>query len=269
VVVVDEAGRFAVSVLGGHQAGANELARRVAKILKATPVITTASESLGLPAVDLIGHELGWKIERSQNLTRVAAAVVNGRPVAVYQDAGHTDWWQRFGPWPEHFQRIGDPDEVRDGFAAALVISDRAVPPQRFSRKCPCVIFRPPTLHVGVGCRRGVDVREVQRLFDQVMRRFQLAPGSVATMSTAWIKKSEPALLEFSRRLGVGLGSFSRERLLAAGPLPTPSERVFSKIGLHGVAEPSAMLAAGTSELVVPKQASKSVTIAVAREKPS
>src|SRR5262245_26510763 len=59
VVVVDEAGRFAISVLGGHQAGANRLAARVAEAIGAQPVITTASESLGLPAVDLIGQSWG------------------------------------------------------------------------------------------------------------------------------------------------------------------------------------------------------------------
>ena len=46
VVVVDEAGRFAVPLLGGHEAGANRLAYRVAELLGATPVITTATEAL-------------------------------------------------------------------------------------------------------------------------------------------------------------------------------------------------------------------------------
>src|SRR5262249_31759657 len=53
VVVLDEAGRFAVSVLGGHAGGANDLARRVAAATGAAAVITTASDALGLPAVDL------------------------------------------------------------------------------------------------------------------------------------------------------------------------------------------------------------------------
>jgi cobalt-precorrin 5A hydrolase len=45
VVVCDETGRFAVSLLSGHAGGANELTRQVAKIIGATPVITTASDS--------------------------------------------------------------------------------------------------------------------------------------------------------------------------------------------------------------------------------
>jgi cobalt-precorrin 5A hydrolase/precorrin-3B C17-methyltransferase len=44
VVVVDDAGSFSVSLLSGHEGGANELARKVASLLGAQPVVTTASE---------------------------------------------------------------------------------------------------------------------------------------------------------------------------------------------------------------------------------
>ena len=54
VVVVDEAGQFAISLLSGHLGGANELARRVAKVLGGTPVITTATDVHGLPALDVL-----------------------------------------------------------------------------------------------------------------------------------------------------------------------------------------------------------------------
>ncbi len=46
VVVLDEASRFAVSLLGGHEGGANALAYQVANAVGAVPVITTATETL-------------------------------------------------------------------------------------------------------------------------------------------------------------------------------------------------------------------------------
>ena len=46
VVVVDEAGRFAVSLLSGHLGGANELPG-VATVLGGTAVITTATDVTG------------------------------------------------------------------------------------------------------------------------------------------------------------------------------------------------------------------------------
>ncbi|HEX2119356.1 MAG TPA: hypothetical protein VHF91_09250, partial [Acidimicrobiales bacterium] len=49
VVCVDEAGRFAVALCGGHGGGANALARTVGTALGATPVVTTATDAVGLP----------------------------------------------------------------------------------------------------------------------------------------------------------------------------------------------------------------------------
>ncbi len=97
VVVIDEAGRFVIPVLGGHAGGANALALEAARALDAIPVVTTASEALGLPAMDMIGRDWGWKIEPTAHLTAVAAAVVRGELVGVWQEVGQRDWWQPFG----------------------------------------------------------------------------------------------------------------------------------------------------------------------------
>jgi cobalt-precorrin 5A hydrolase len=265
VVVVDETGRFAISVLSGHSGGANQLARGVAEILGAIPVITTASDARGLPAVDLIGREFGWVIEQAECLAEVASAVVNGHAVAVYQDAGEPDWWQLFGAWPEHFHRVdGWPGDAAR-FAAALVISDRLHegPAQAWAGRL--VIYRPRTLHVGIGCRRGTSLEEIEEVFQSTFRQHRLAPASVASVATAWLKRDEPAVIEFARRLAVPLQVFTADELQAVGTPPNPSARVRSKIGLVGVAEPAAMLAARTCQLTVPKQTGRSVTLAVAR----
>jgi cobalamin biosynthesis protein CbiG len=259
VVVVDEAGRFAVSVLGGHLGGANELARQVAAALGAVAVITTASEALGLPALDLIGRRQGWKIESHSRLTAVAAAAVRGEPIAVYQDAGSPDLWQEVGAWPETFRVIDTWPPGR--WAGVLAISDRVLDVP----ECPVVVYRPPTLVVGVGCRRGVPGDEIEALFREVCARHGLAPLSLGVVATASIKADEPGLQEFAARHGVPLRAFALDELAAVSPLPTPSEAVRARVGVAGVAEPAAMLAAGTRALLVPKHRGARVTMAVAR----
>lgn len=264
VVVVDDAGRFAISVLGGHGGGANELAASVAEILGALPVITTASESQRLPAVDRIGREFGWTIERTQNLTRVAAAVVRREPVAVWQDAGSTEWWRPFGPWPDHFVRLrswGELDTVRP--SATLVISDRSVPDGLPDDTT--LVYRPPTLVAGIGCRRGVDVATIAGWVDEVFEAQGFAPNSLAVVATVTLKVDEPGLLAFATGRGVPLVAFPPEQLDGLPGIETPSERVRGKIGIAAVAEPAALRASGASRLLLTKQKGPGVTLALAR----
>jgi cobalt-precorrin 5A hydrolase len=84
----------------------------------------------------------------------------------------------------------------------------------------------------------------------------------VATIS---LKADEPGLQEFATRRGVRLQCFSPEELGQVQDIPTPSEKVRSKIGVAGVAEPAAMLAANAPSLIVPKSRSERVTMALAR----
>lgn len=44
VLVIDETGKFCISLLSGHAGGANELAERIGDLIGATPVITTATD---------------------------------------------------------------------------------------------------------------------------------------------------------------------------------------------------------------------------------
>ena len=151
VVVVDEAGKFAIPVLSGHLGGANALAGRIASGIGAIAVLTTASDSQQTLAVDLLGRELGWVIEATHDeLVRASAAVVNDEPVALVQEAGSADWWTRHangrpGPLPANVHRFDRIEDVAvDDYAAVLWISARALPAgyaERLAGKC--VVYRP------------------------------------------------------------------------------------------------------------------------------
>ena len=138
---VDDAGNFAVALCGGHEGGANALAARVAETLGGTPVITTASDAVGFPALDSLGDKLGFRLEGDSDLASVGAAIVSGEKVSLVTDRR----WP-LGPLPENVVRT---DEWE---APLILISDRLVEMPR-----PAVVFRPPSLVAGVGCSRGVD----------------------------------------------------------------------------------------------------------------
>ncbi|WP_093801451.1 precorrin-3B C(17)-methyltransferase [Streptomyces sp. Wb2n-11] len=81
VVCVDEAQRHAVSLLGGHGGGANELALAVSGVLGCAPVITTATDATDVPGLDT----LGWPVEGAT--AAVTRAVLDGEPVTLAADA--------------------------------------------------------------------------------------------------------------------------------------------------------------------------------------
>jgi cobalt-precorrin 5A hydrolase len=263
VVVVDELGQFAISVLGGH-GGANALATRVADALGGTAVITTASDTHGLPAVDLIGQGLGWAIGPGSDLTRVAAAVVSGQSIAVFQEVGDPEWWRPFGAWPASFHRIAT-WPPGNGAAAALCISDRVLPPA----SVPTVWYRPRQLVVGTGCKRGTPLEEIDAAFRAMMDAHGFLAECVAVVVSVTLKADEPGLRAFAARLGVPLICYSPDELADVPGTQRPSEAVRARIGILGVAEPAALRAAGSSFLLVPKQKHPRVTMALARGGPS
>lgn len=288
VVCVDDGGRFAVSLLSGHIGGGDALAEQVAEILGATPVITSAAHALDTLAVDLLGLELGWKIEASnETITRVSAAVVNGEPVGVYQDAGQRDWWPANQPWPANLtvyptlQALGQSPS-----AAYLVITDRWLPDPEpgviewdvevrngeYNNQRPrdMVVYRPRTLVAGIGCRRDMCFEDLWEFVGRTFYRNGLWENSIAALATADLKADEPAILELAEEYGVPLKTYSAEQLNQvfvdypdAGL--NKSAAAHRLLGLWGVAEPAALLAAGVNELALPRQKTDRATLAVAR----
>lgn len=86
VVVIDEAGRFAVPLLSGHLGGANELAQTVARAAGAIPVITTATDVRGVWAVDTWARCAGLAVSNPEAIKRVSARLLSGGRVALYSD---------------------------------------------------------------------------------------------------------------------------------------------------------------------------------------
>jgi cobalt-precorrin 5A hydrolase len=82
VVVLDEAGRNVISLSGGHEGGANELAYAVANCLGANPVITTASDVLK-PLVIGIGCKRGIT---SEQIKTAVLEVLDGRPLSEVRE---------------------------------------------------------------------------------------------------------------------------------------------------------------------------------------
>ena len=263
VVVVDDAARYAISALSGHRGGANALAERVGALLGATPIVTTASEVHGTLPVDLLGRDLGWRIENLDTAKAVAAALVNGERVGLVQEAGELDWWD--GPLPATVQRYATLEELAAADCSGLVITDRLLPGFEAAASR-WVVYRPRTLVLGLGASSGVEADEIEALARAAIAEAGVAWASLASVATLDRKLSEPGVVAFAERHGLPLHSYGAAEL-ARVPVPHPSAAVRSHVGTPSVCEAAAQLAAG-SPLLLTKRKSAHATVALARRAP-
>ncbi|MGV9707730.1 precorrin-3B C(17)-methyltransferase [Streptomyces sp. NPDC003483] len=226
VVCVDEAGRFAVSLVGGHGGGANELAREVGGLLDAEPVVTTATDAVGIPGLDTLGLPV------EGDVAGVTRALLDGEPVGLDAESA----------WPLPALPLG-----AEG-TRTVRVTDRTVPPAEG-----LVILRPPSLVVGVGASKGAAVDEVAGLVEDALRDAGLSARSVAELATVDAKSEEPGIVGAAARLGVPLVTYPAAEL-AAVDVPNPSGAPLAAVGTPSVAEAAALVRGG--ELLVPKRKS-------------
>ena len=275
VVCVDDAGRYAVSVLSGHVGGADVLAHRVADAIGAQAIVTSASDTLAVTPIDLVGRNAGWCIEATPPaMTRAAASMVNGDLVALWIDPATAASWPDGTTLSENIRPVTYLSDVQDRrYAAALIVSDRLF---TLETGRPLVTYRPPTLVAGVGCRRGVSEDHLRVLLLHTLEEHGLAAKSLAKIATIDIKADEAGIIALADSLSVPLETYDGARLNAAADAdftgrsaselhqPTASA-ARDLLGVFGVAEPAAMLASGADGVIVPRAKSDRATIAVAR----
>jgi cobalt-precorrin 5A hydrolase/precorrin-3B C17-methyltransferase len=257
VVCVDEAGRFAVAVAGGHAGGANRLAEEVAGLLGATAVVTTATDAAGITALDALPG-----FTSAGDIAGVTRALLDGEPVALQRD---------LPAWPVppdlqarlpqavaidrlHGGEARPPEGPRAG--PTVRITDRTAPSSPG-----LVLLRPPCLVVGVGASTGAPAEEVAQLLEAALAEAGLVLESVAAVATIDRRAGDPAVTG----LGLPVRAYPAARL-AAQSVPNPSAVVDAAVGTPSVAEAAALLAAGPGgELVVPKRGDRHATVALAR----
>ncbi|HTI85516.1 MAG TPA: precorrin-3B C(17)-methyltransferase [Alphaproteobacteria bacterium] len=247
VIAVSEDGRSVVPLLGGHH-GANKLAEAVAKITGGTAAITTASESAFGIALD--EPPAGWTVANPTAAKAIAAALLDGRGVALTVESGDGRW---LAPLKKH---------ARKSAKGAVLVTDRAM-----KGNASTLVLHPPTLAIGVGCERGASGTEMIRAVRAALKKAGLSENSAACIASLDLKADETAVHDTAESLGVPARFFTAARLERERPrLKNPSKTVFAAVGCHGVAEGAALAAAGRgAALIVPKITGKRVTVAIAR----
>lgn len=86
VVVLDQKGKHAISLLSGHLGGANNLAREMASISGGEAVITTATDVAGELSFDTFAKKYDMAIENIEQLKHISGALLSRKKVNVFTD---------------------------------------------------------------------------------------------------------------------------------------------------------------------------------------
>ncbi len=263
VVVMDDAGKFAISLLSGHLGGANELAERCAWLVGARPVITTATDANNLPSFDMLAKEQGWVIEELGAVKLLNSLLLDNQPIAVVDDSDRVRSWFHGSGRLSFYGTIAS--AVKSEAKGFLFVTNRQLPRQVMPEQL--LILRPRNLILGIGCNSGTSADEIEALVLQHLKRLLLSPRSICGIATAEAKRDEPGLVACAQRFGVELICFSSEELNRVVTPSPASAYALAAIGARGVAEPAALLAAGTDRLLLKKVKSENATLAVAERK--
>ncbi|WP_415718642.1 cobalt-precorrin 5A hydrolase [Maridesulfovibrio sp.] len=255
VVVVDQNGEFAISLVSGHLGGANELARLLGDKIGAVPVITTATDCSGVPSIDLMARDQGLVIGAIGAIKHINSAMLDGEKVSVYDPDGYLN----LTGLNEYFvvvDSVAKLPEFRCGIVVDWQVHDL---PERV------LTLYPRCLSLGVGCRRGASADEILKLVRSVVVENGLAMDSIFSVGSIDAKKDEAGLLEAAAILGLEPKFFSADELDEI-EVANPSDMVMKHMGVAGVCEAAAMKLAGATQILVPKTKSTRVTAAIARK---
>tara|TARA_R110002126_G_scaffold94697_1_gene223322 strand:- start:292 stop:2139 length:1848 start_codon:yes stop_codon:yes gene_type:complete len=242
VISVSEDGSSIVPLLGGHH-GANDLARQLAEITNGFAAVTTAGDLKFGIALDQPPQ--GYHLTNPEDAKDVMAALLNGASVDLVGQAS----------WLTESQL-----DFADGGEVQITITEKTLPAKALE-----LIYTKKSLVLGVGCERGCSSEELLKLATETLQAQGYSSDAVGLITSIDLKADETAIHALAKHFNCPVRFFPSTRLLdETKRLKNPSDVVFGEVGCYGVAEGSALVAAGQyGDLIVEKQKSKRATLAI------
>lgn len=261
VVVIDEQGKFAISLLSGHIGGANELTEEISNLLHATPVITTATDINNKFAVDVFAKTNGCYISDMTMAKEISAALVNGNSVGFASDF---PW---VGEIPKELQLLDEEDETKEKPEMGIYVTNSYL-------KHPFVhtlYLVPKIITLGVGCKKDTPADTVEKVVRKACDELLIPSVSMELVASIDLKKEEQGILEYCKERNLPFETYSAEQLKEVEGSFAESKFVEETTGVDNVCERSAILGSSKhgekSNLILRKYAEDGVTAALARRK--
>ena len=262
VIVIDEKGQFVIPVLSGHMGGANELARDIADVIKAKPVLTTATDVQNVFAIDVFANNNGLRIVNKDGIKKISSKLLNGNKVTMVIDS---DIEYSNEDVLDCIDIIDYEKAVKSSLKIDVYIKYNA---NALAEINPSLLLEYKPYIMGIGCKKDTEFEKLNTFVKEQLECNGIDISLVAGMGTIDIKKSEKGLLYFETKNRIPLVTFSAQELQEVEGEFSNSDFVKEITGVSNVCERAAMKLSGEEgELLLHKIAQNGMTLAVSRRK--
>ncbi len=229
IVVLDEKGKFAISLLSGHIGGANELAKFLEKKIGALAVITTATDVNKKISIDLISQKNNWTIYNPEWIKIINMSILKEEPIAGNFPLKE---YKNF----VYYKRLKN--LLKSKIKNKIVLSNlSSLIPNNF------LLLLPKNIYIGIGCNRDTSLEEIENVIFSTLKTINRRFECVKNISTFILKKDEKALIQFSEKYNIPLIFYPKEELNKIKNIKK-SDYLIKKLGVIGVCEPASILSA-------------------------
>ena len=254
VVVIEEQGSYAISLLSGHLGGANELTEFAAESIGAQPVITTGTDVNHTFAVDVFARKNNLVISDMELAKEMAALLIRGKTITWGAGEGFVYPKGQNIPLQLQFQETESPDGKKGTLWFAI--------PQSDGKEVQILHLYPKNVYLGVGCRKNTPEEKIETQIQKYLSEHGIAIEQIILAASIDLKKEEPGLLAFCEKYHLPFVTYRGEELEKAKGTFTPSAFVSKITGVDNVCERSASLAGDGGTFIMRKQAAEGVTAA-------
>lgn len=245
VIVVDEQGKFAVSLLSGHIGGANNLTKIISQEIGAKAVITTATDVGGTFSVDSFAKANNLHITDMKIAKEISSAVLRDEKIGFFSD----------------YKCVNLPHELTNDLTESLGI---CISDDENRKPFACTLnLIPQKYTLGIGCKKGTNYKVIEEHIIKIMKNNNIPLNSISAVATIDIKQGEVGLIDFCEQHRLPLFFYTSDELMSVDGDFTTSEFVQKTTGADNVCERSAILQSG-GRIVAKKTGQNGVTVAVA-----
>lgn len=226
VLVIDNSCNYVISLLSGHLGGANKLTLEVSRLLSAQPIITTATDNLGISAPDMIAKDNELIIEDLQKAKEIAALLVEGKKVGFFDEK-------------EIVQTPTGYSSSLEGISGLLYVgSSENINNHLVYHIEPTLKLIRRNIVLGIGCRKDFPTEKMKLTVLKMLKEYNIYNKSILYIATVDVKKDEIAIKDLVEYFNCHLKIFTTEDIRQIQHKFNGSDFVEKTIGVRAVCEP-------------------------------